>query len=135
MLITGKVALSCPAFLDQGDFQGPSKSIQGADAQPRSSMNLALVVVLQTATKANKLAISGGNSTTVSSKEGYRGHKKNLSFIGKWPEMKDRSIPINILELETVLKACQKFETDLRRDLSLFQIDNNSSFAKGSWHV
>ena len=67
--------------------------------------------------------------TTDVSKEGYGSQMNNLSLRGRWPAKKGRDTYINILELETVWMACQRFEEAMRGKAISFQIDNTMAVA------
>ena len=56
-------------------------------------------------------------------------HMNNLSFQGRWPEKKGKNTHINILELNTVWKACQWFEESIRGTTVSLQIDNTTTVA------
>ena len=60
---------------------------------------------------------------TDASTERYGGNMSNLSFRGQWPGMKDRETHINLLDLETVWKACQQFREEIKGKVVSFQID------------
>ena len=66
---------------------------------------------------------------TDASTAGYGGHLNQLTFQGKWPGHKGKSTHINILELETVWKACQQFEQEIQGKVVSFQIDNTTAVA------
>ena len=67
--------------------------------------------------------------TPDSSKEGYGDHMNNPSFRGTWPAKKGKNTNINILKVETVWTACQRFKESLRGKTVSFQIDNSTAVA------
>ena len=62
--------------------------------------------------------------TTDTSTKGFGGECNRLTFQGKWPGNKGRDTHINLLELETIWKACNQFESDIRGKVTSFEIDN-----------
>ena len=62
--------------------------------------------------------------TTDASMEVYRGYMNNLSFKGQKPGRKVRETHINLLELETIWKACQQFRQEIKGKLISFKMHN-----------
>ena len=62
--------------------------------------------------------------TTDALMKGFSGECNWLAFQGKWPGSKGRDTHINLLELETVWKVCNKFESEIKGKATSFQIDN-----------
>ena len=52
-----------------------------------------------------------------------------LAFQGEWPGSKGRDTHINLLELETIWKACNKFESEIKGKATSFQINNQTAVA------
>ena len=46
--------------------------------------------------------------------KGFGREWNQLAFGGEWPGSKGRDTHINLLELETVWKACNKFESEIK---------------------
>ena len=67
--------------------------------------------------------------TTDASTKGFGGECNRLAFQGEWPGSKGRDTHINLLELETVWKACNKFESEIKGKATSFQIDNRTAVA------
>ena len=67
--------------------------------------------------------------TPGASKEGYCGHMNHLSFRGRWPAKKGRNTHINILEMETVWMACQRFEESMKEKTISLQVDDTTAVA------
>ena len=62
--------------------------------------------------------------TTDALTKGFGREYNQLTFQGEWPGSKGRDTHINLLELETVWKVCNKFESKIKGKATLFQIDN-----------
>ena len=67
--------------------------------------------------------------TTDALTKGFGGECNWLAFQGEWPGNKGRDTHINLLKLETVWKACNKFESDIKWKATSFQIDNRTAVA------
>ena len=67
--------------------------------------------------------------TTDASTKGFGGECNWLAFQGKWPGSKGRDTHINLLKLETIWKACNKFESEIKGKATSFQIDNQTAVA------
>ena len=77
---TGKITLSPPTVLAQGELQDSSQSVQRAEAKSGGFSSPVLVAHLQAKTKVNMQTLNREVVITDASKEGYRGHMNNLSF-------------------------------------------------------
>ena len=56
-------------------------------------------------------------------------HMNKQSFRGRWPTKKGRNTYINILKLETVWMACQRFKELMKGKTISFQIENTTTVA------
>ena len=61
--------------------------------------------------------------------KGFGGECNRLVFWGKWPGSKGRDTHINLLELETIWKVCNQFESEIKGKATSFQIDNRTAVA------
>ena len=66
---------------------------------------------------------------TDASTKGFSGECNWLAFQGEWPGSKGRDTHINLLKLETIWKACNKFMSEIKGKATSFQIDNQTAVA------
>ena len=66
---------------------------------------------------------------TDASTKGFGRECNWLAFQGEWPGSKGRDMYINLLKLETIWMACNKFESEIKGKATSFQIDNQTAVA------
>ena len=69
------------------------------------------------------------NVTMDASTKGFCGHMNNLVFRGKWSGSNGRETHINLLKLEVIWKACQRFEKEIKGKGVSFRIDDTTIVA------
>ena len=122
---SGKDALTNLACLALGNWQD-SSHIQRSEVQYQRSMHLALVVLFQTTPKANIQPLGGGNSDKDTSKKGYIAMRTTCPSEANGQERRERTL-INIPELKTVWKTCQKYKDEMRGNFLLSDRQHSSS--------
>ena len=83
-----------------------------------------MVVLIHAVTKTDTLAPVKSNSATDASTEGLVTHERPVL---QRQLTKARETHINLLELETLWKACQQFRERIKWKVNSFKIDNTTT--------
>ena len=111
------------------NYKTPADLFKGLKTDPEAAQTLLWWHNFKPQPKSISRPLIEAGVTTGASKEGYGGHMNNLPFWGRWPAEKAKNTHINILELETVWIAYQRFEESLTGKTVSFQIDNTTAVA------
>ena len=126
---TGRITLLPSQYWLKENYKTPANLFKGLKPKSEATQMLLWWCTFKPQPKSMWRPLIEAVVTTDASKEGYGGHMNNLSFQGKWPAKKGKNTHINILEMETVWMACQRFKESLMGKTVSFQIDNTTAVA------